>query len=99
MEHDENDSELLQQWSTQPATSLHVEEEVASDNKAHHGSEGEVGSNHEDSENSDVDTEPCGTDSSGLGPDSSKCEALCCGTSDILLANPEIRPCLAKQSH
>ena len=31
-----------------------------------------------------MDTKPCGTDSSGLDPDSRQCEAICCGTSDSI---------------
>ena len=63
IEHDEHDSDLLQQSSTQPETSVHDEEE-ASDKELQQGSEGEVGSNHEDDENSYVDTESFGTVSS-----------------------------------
>lgn len=80
---------MLQQWSE---TS---DEEEASDKELQQGIEGEVGSNHEDNENSDLDTEPCGTDSSVLGLDSSKCEALCCGTSDSI-SQPKDKTMLSK---
>ena len=59
LDHDELDFEFLQQCSTQPETSVTVhDEEGASHNELQQGNEGELGSNHEGDENSDVDTEP-----------------------------------------
>ena len=94
LDHDEHDSEFLQQWSTQPETSVH-DEEGASDNELQQGNEGEVGSNYKVDENIDMDTEPSGTESSGLGSGSSKCEALCCAMSDSI-SQPRDKALLSK---